>query len=61
MKASLVHRVLVSCPICKGEQHRKLQRTEGGGRGHVTTKCVCERCAAQFSYEEDRVGRLVKR
>ena len=61
MKAALVHRVLVSCPICRGERHRKLQRSSADARGHVMTKCVCDRCAAHFTYEEDRFGKVVKR
>ena len=61
MKAALVHRVLVSCPICRGERHRKLQRSAADGRGSVTTKCVCERCAAHFSYDEDRTGRVIRK
>ena len=58
MKASLVHRVLVSCPICKGEHHRKLQRAPAAPPGNVTTQCVCDRCSARFSYEEDRFGKV---
>jgi ribosomal protein L40E len=61
MKASIVTRAAVSCPVCRFEQLRELRRLPAEIDGHVLTTCVCVRCGAQFVYEEDRTGKPVKR
>ena len=61
LNAALSHRVIVACPVCKVDDYRKLVRSAAASRGHVTTHCVCSRCGARFSFEEDRAGKVVKR
>jgi hypothetical protein len=60
MKAALVHRVAVSCPVCRHSDYRRLCRSNGE-QGRVTTKCVCSRCSAQFVLEEDRLNRPIRK
>lgn len=61
LKAALVHRLVVVCPVCKSDRYRVHRRLPGSANARVLSHCACERCGAEFRFEEDRIGRALPR
>ncbi len=59
MRAHVLHKTAVSCPVCRSAEfvtYRRLPEAEG----RILNRCTCRRCGLEFEYLEGRDGNPVR-